>query len=53
MNQEWGTICADGFTDEDAANACDKAGKNGDGQSYMHVVMETIMLENTATVEPL
>ena len=33
MNREWGTICADGFTDEDAANACEQAGKSGDGQS--------------------
>ena len=33
VNQEWGTICADGFTDEDAANACEQAGKNGEGQS--------------------
>ena len=31
MGEEWGTICAEGFTDADATTACELAGLSGKG----------------------
>ena len=31
VREEWGTVCAEGFTDADAATACELAGLSGKG----------------------
>ena len=32
VDEQWGTICADGFSDDNASVACTAAGFSGEGQ---------------------